>query len=348
MAPLMTLERYLEDWARTDEARAVAETILAIAGAGKTISGLIAQGPLAGSMGTVVANNADGDTQKELDRLTNIQAITALKRAPVAFVASEELDEPIATGNAAAPLCVAIDPLDGSSNIDTNVSVGTIFSILPLREDANGTGNLHFFQPGTRQLAAGYIIYGPHSALVLTVGQGTHIFTLDPADGKFKLTIKDVQIPRETREFAINTSNYRHWDEDVRQYIDDCLEGAEGPRGKNFNTRWIASMVAECHRILMRGGIYLYPGDARQGYQDGRLRLIYEGNPIAFLMEQAGGAASTGRMRIVDVEPTDIHQRVPLIFGSADEVETVERYVAQAGTGAERSPLFGRRGLFRT
>ena len=348
MKALVDLEEYLAAWARTDKARAVAQTVQALAKAGAIISGLVAQGPLAGAVGIVVGTNSDGDAQKELDRLTNIQVIEALKSAPVAYVASEELPEAMAMGRADAPLSVAIDPLDGSSNIDTNVSIGTIFSILPRSDAGNASPDSDFLQPGTKQLAAGYIIYGPHTALVLTVGEGTHIFTFDSSDGRYKLTAKNLQVPPTTREFAINASNYRHWDEAVRRYIDDCLEGDDGPKGKNFNTRWIASMVAECHRILMRGGIYLYPGDARRGYGDGRLRLTYEGNPIAFLMQQAGGAATTGLVSILDLVPTDIHQRVPLIFGSAEEVATPERYVSGIEPSSERSPLFGQRGLFRT
>lgn len=348
MTALETLDSHLENWARTSEHRDVADTVRALASAGKVISGLIAQGPLAGALGMVVGNNTGGDAQKELDRLANVQMIDALKAAPVAYIASEELDKPIASGKANAPLCVAIDPLDGSSNIDTNVSIGTIFSILPRREEENGSADSHFFQPGSSQLAAGYIVYGPHTALVLTVGEGTHIFTLDPGDGQFKLTAANMQVPAQTGEFAINASNYRHWDEAVRLYIDDCLEGSQGVRDKEFNTRWIASLVAECHRILMRGGIFLYPGDDRQGYRDGRLRLIYEANPVAFLMEQAGAGATTGQMRILDVEPVDIHQRIPLIFGSAEEVEVAQRYHEHSGSTGDRSPLFGRRGLFRT
>ncbi len=348
MGASITLNRYLDDWAKTSDTRPTAEVVRAIAGAGKVISGLIAQGQLAGPLGMIVGNNSDGDQQKELDCLANAQLIDTLKASPVAFIASEELGQPIATGKPDAPLCVAIDPLDGSSNIDTNVSVGTIFSILPRSEEANGSANLHFFQPGSKQLGAGYIIYGPHTALVLTLGEGTHIFTLDPGDGQFKLTKANVQVPAQTREFAINASNYRHWDKVIRSYIDECLEGTEGHRGKDFNTRWIASMVAECHRILMRGGIFLYPGDDRLGYGKGRLRLIYEGNPVAFLMEQAGGSAITGKMRILDVVPSDIHQRVPLIFGSSEEVALLQgNHDTKRSTG-HRSPLFSRRGLFRT
>lgn len=348
MTALLSLGRYLDRWANNEKRKPVAETVRALAHVGKTISGCVIQGRLAGALGVVVGSSNDGDGQKELDRLTNVQVVDALRKAPVAFIASEEMAEAVATGNPDAPLVVAVDPLDGSSNIDTNVSIGSIFSILPRREDDKGTANEHFFQPGTQQLAAGYIIYGPHTALVLTVGEGTHIFTLDPADGQFKLTLENIRVPAATHEFAINASNYRHWEPAVRSYIDDCLHGREGPREKNFNTRWIGSMVAECHRILMRGGIYLYPGDAREGYAYGRLRLVYEGNPVAFLMQQAGGLASTGRMRILDIVPTDVHQRVPLIFGSTNEVELVEDYFGQAEPAVQNSPLFGRRGLFRS
>jgi fructose-1,6-bisphosphatase I len=348
MSALTSLGDYLDSWATTDETKDVVHTILALASAGTVISKLISQGPLAGSMADVVAHNSDGDAQKELDRLTNVQVLEALNSAPVAYIASEELDDAVATGNEDAPLCVAIDPLDGSSNINTNISVGTIFSILPRRDDATAIAREHFFQKGVSQLAAGYIIYGPNTAMVLSVGEGTHIFTLNPQTGQFEQTAANVQIPAATREFAINASNYRHWDEGIRGYVDECLEGSQGAREKDFNMRWVASMVAECHRILIRGGIYLYPGDARQGYTDGRLRLIYEGNPIAFLIEQAGGRATTGYTRILDLEPTDIHQRIPLIFGSAEEVETVERCLRDTESSAERSPLFGQRGLFRT
>lgn len=346
MTALRLLESYLENWAVNDDRKPVAQTVQTLANVSKTISGCIKQGRLAGAMGAIVGSSSDGDAQKELDRLTNVLVIEALQKAPVAYIASEELVDAVATANPEAPLVVAADPLDGSSNVDTNVSIGTIFSILPRREDANDATNSHFLQPGSRQVAAGYVIYGPHTALVLTLGAGTHIFTLDPGDGQFKLTLENIRVPTTTHEFAINASNYRHWEPLVRAYIDDCLQGREGPRGKNFNIRWIGSMVAECHRILVRGGVYLYPGDAREGYADGRLRLIYEGNPVAFLMQQAGGLASTGRMRILDIIPSDVHQRVPLIFGSAEEVELVEGYYGQAEPAVQNSPLFGRRGLF--
>lgn len=348
MTALQTLNRFLERWADDEESLAVAETVRAFADVGQIISGLIRQGRLAGTLGAIVGESNDGDGQKELDRLANVQVVDALRKAPVAFIASEEMAEAVPTGKPDAPLVVAVDPLDGSSNIETNVSIGTIFSILPRQKDANCSANMHFFQKGSAQLAAGYVIYGPHTALVLTVGSGTHIFTLDPGDGQFKLTLENIQVPNATQEFAVNASNYRHWEPPVRTYIDDCLQGREGPRGKNFNTRWIGSMVAECHRILMRGGIYLYPGDSRVGYAEGRLRLIYEASPIAMLMREAGGLATAGYAPILDIAPDDIHQRVPLIFGSAEEVDVLEGYFARAEPVVQNSPLFGRRGLFRS
>jgi fructose-1,6-bisphosphatase I len=243
---------------------------------------------------------------------------------------------------------VAIDPLDGSSNIDSNASIGTIFSVLPAPANGNVGDPDAFLQPGSRQLAAGYAIYGPQTALVLTAGDGTHVFTLDHRDGQFRLTGERVRVPAKTREFAINASNHRHWDEPIRIYVDDCLKGSEGPRGEDFNMRWIASMVAEAHRVLARGGVYMYPADLRDGYQHGRLRLIYEANPIAWLIEQADGAASSGTARILDITPSRIHQRVPLIFGSRDEVDRLDRYHLDPYPQGERSPLFGKRGLFRS
>jgi fructose-1,6-bisphosphatase I len=343
-----TLERHLQDWAGDDEPRqAVATTLRRITDACIAIAEIISLGPLGGNLGASRGENVDGDVQKELDMRANELLTSELSHAPVACLASEELDLP--TGkDPTAPLCVAIDPLDGSSNIDTNVSVGTIFSILPMRCKQCSPSRQCFVQPGINQLAAGYVIYGPQTALVLTVGEGTHIFTLNPDTGEFCLTAANISIPEDTHEFAINTSNFRRWDGHIRAYIDDCLKGAEGPHGKNYNTRWIASLVAECHRIMIRGGIFLYPGDRRTDYQSGRLRLAYECSPIALLAEQAGGAATTGYERILEIEPADIHQRVPLIFGSRKEVELLEHYYREAHPYQERSQLFGERGLFRT
>jgi len=268
--------------------------------------------------------------------------VDALRAAPVAVIGSEELDAPLSAA-AAAPIAVAIDPLDGSDNIDTGVPVGTIFAVLPRAGDAAGG----LLQPGTAQIAAGYFMYGSRTLLALTFGSGTQVFTLDPDCGAFVLTSAAVEIPRETREYAINGSNHRHWDEAVRLYVADCQKGASGPHGTDFNTRWNASLVAEATRILTRGGIYLYPADARPNYRQGRLRLTYEANPIAFLVEQAGGGASDGRSRILDLVPAALHQRVPLVFGSRREVERIARYYAAPQDTGETSPLFGRRSLFR-
>jgi fructose-1,6-bisphosphatase I len=343
-----TLEQHMANWAGQDLRRMeVATTIQAIAGACRSISQLIGAGALAGALGETRGHHGAGDTQKALDVIANDMIAAALMGTPVAAMISEELDGTVVL-NPGRPLLLATDPLDGSSNIDANVSIGTIFSVLPAPSDGSVPEVQAFLQPGVKQLAAGYALYGPHTAFVLTVGDGTHVFTLDRASGEFRLTAENVRVPPKTREFAINASNHRHWDEPIRIYIDDCLKGTEGPRGADFNMRWIASMVAEAHRVLNRGGIYLYPSDLRDGYQHGRLRLTYEANPIAWLIEQAGGAASTGTERILEIVPVSIHQRVPLLFGSRDEVARLDRYHLDPYPLGERSPLFGRRGLFRS
>ena len=343
MQSFETLETYLNQKAEAaDVSRTVADTVIAIASATKEISAIIARGHLAGDLGASRDDNTDGDVQKELDLVANDIVIAALKNAPVAWIVSEELQDPL-QGTVGAPLGVAIDPLDGSSNIDTNTSVGSIFSVLPAQTDAaNST-----LQAGTQQLAAGYVIYGPQTTLVLTLGDGTMMFTLDPEQAAFRLTESDVRIPETTREFAINASNFRYWDGPIRAYVDDCLNGEEGFRDSNYNMRWLASLVAECHRILSRGGVFLYPSDARKGYAAGRLRLLYEVNPIAFIVEQAGGAGTTGTQRLLEIEPNGIHQRAPMIFGSRREIARVERYFERTRMNAERSQLFNKRGLFR-
>jgi fructose-1,6-bisphosphatase I len=343
-----TLAQYLEEWRSKAESRtAVASTVNAIAEACCGIAEIIALGPLAGDLERRRGRNVDGDLQFELDMRANEVLERELRNAPVACLASEELDLPCGF-DAEAPVCVAVDPLDGSSNIDTNVSVGTIFSILPMTCKACRPSRSCFVRRGRAQLAAGYVIYGPRTEFVLTLGEGTLLFTLNPDTGEFCLTNEACRIPEDTNEFAINTSNFRRWDGHIRAYVDDCLKGAEGPHGKNYNTRWIASLVAECHRILMRGGIFLYPGDRREAYRRGRLRLAYECSPIALLVEQAGGAATTGHEDILDVAPTDVHQRVPLIFGSKNEVRLLEHYYHEAHPYQERPQLFGNRGLFRS
>lgn len=345
MARRVTLEAYLAQRAGTRDA-SVAGVVQVVAEAAKDLGAVIATTGLPGIDLAALrgAVNADGDAQKELDCLAHDRFMQALARAPVAAVASEELDKPVVL-DPAAPLAVAIDPLDGSSNIETNAPIGTIFSVLPAPNRVGQAGS--FLRPGTGQLAAGFVIYGPQTALVLTLRDGVRIFVLDRAAGEFVLAMEDVRIPDQACEYAINASNYRHWDEPVRAYIDDCVRGLDGPRGKNFNMRWTASLVAEAYRILMRGGVFLYPRDQRPGYRSGRLRLVYEANPIALVVEQAGGAATDGERRILELVPDALHQRTPLVFGSRKKVENVARYHADPQSSAEHSPLFGRRGLLR-
>jgi fructose-1,6-bisphosphatase I len=349
MSRTASLAQHLSAWAADSPQRtAIADTVNALAGVCAALSQLIAHGALAGpALGAERGDHGSGDAQKELDIRANDMLVAGLRKAPVAALASEEMAEPIEL-SATGSLLVAVDPLDGSSNIDTNVSVGTIFSILPAPTEGSRCDADAFLQTGVRQLGAGYAIYGPQTAFALTVGAGTHVFTLDRTTGIFHLTSPHVRVPATTQEFAINASNHRYWDEPIRIYVDDCLKGSEGPRGADFNMRWIASMVAEAHRVLSRGGIYLYPADIRNGYSQGRLRLLYEANPIAWLIEQAGGAASTGHRRILDVQPRSLHQRIPLLFGSRDEVARLDRYHLEPHPIGERSPLFGRRGLFRS
>ncbi|MGV3571605.1 MAG: class 1 fructose-bisphosphatase, partial [Ramlibacter sp.] len=248
----------------------------------------------------------------------------------LAGMASEELEQPhpIPGHSPRGKYLLLFDPLDGSSNIDVNVSIGTIFSVLKMPEDDRGVDEGDFLQCGHRQVAAGYCIYGPQTTLVLTVGDGVAMFTLDREQGSFVLTEEDVRIPEDTKEFAINMSNMRHWDAPVRRYIDECLAGKEGPRGKDFNMRWVASMVADVHRILTRGGIFMYPWDKREPDKPGKLRLMYEANPMGWLVEQAGGLCTNGRQRILDIQPNKLHERVSVILGSKNEVERVTGYHA--------------------
>jgi fructose-1,6-bisphosphatase I len=337
-----TLNSYLGEWVRDfPRCAAVAETVSVLADGCVALSELIGSGPLAPPAAT------GPHTPHELDQRAHDLLVTALRAAPAAAVASEQMAEPVAL-NDRGSLLIGLNPLDGSANIDTNVSAGTIFSVLSAPSEGSRCDADAFLQIGSRQVAAGYAIYGPQTALVLTVGAGTHVFTLERLSRSFYLTSRHIQVPPTTQEFAINASNHRYWDEPIRIYVDDCLKGVEGPRGADFNMRWTASIVAEAHRLLFRGGVYLYPADLRSGYRQGRLRLIYEANPIAWIIEQAGGAASTGRRRILDVQPRALHQRVPLLFGSREEVMRLERYHSDPHPIGERSPLFGRRGLFRS
>ncbi|MBN9672967.1 class 1 fructose-bisphosphatase [Roseibium aggregatum] len=316
---------------------AVLDALCRVAG---ELSRTIAMGPLAGGLGAEVGQNTDGDTQKALDVQADDAFRLALKGAGVRWYASEEQDE-ILEIDPAGGFALAIDPLDGSSNIDVNVSIGTIVSVF----DAKATAEASFLRPAKEQLAAAYFIYGPQTALILTFGSGVLYFVLDPVERVFRLANAHLAIPETASEFAINASNYRHWSKPVRAYIDDCLAGIEGPRAKNFNMRWVASLVAETHRILTRGGIFLYPGDSRPGYENGRLRMVYECAPIAFLVEQAGGKATTGTERLLDQTARELHQRTPFVFGSADKVDRVAVY--HDLPDQEVSALFGSRGLFR-
>lgn len=344
-APRITLACALDEWAGEDAARrAVAATVSALAEGCVALGRRIAGGPLGGDLGRTLSSGEAGEGQKALDVIANDLIIAALTRAPVAAVASEESEAAVLL-DADAPLLVAMDPLDGSSNIDTDMSVGTIFAVFPRPAGMDAASPAAFLQTGRAMLAAGYVLFGPHTALMLTVGAGTWHFALD-AEGAFRLVDAAVRVPEGAAEFAINMSNYHHWDGPVRDYVDDCLAGRKGPRERDFNMRWVASMVADAHRIFRRGGIYLYPGDSRKGYASGRLRLLYEAFPIAFLMEQAGGGACDGRGAILDLGASALHQRVPFIFGARDEVARVSRYHLEPSGHGERSPLFARRGLF--
>ena len=331
MAKPISLTRYLVEQQRVDghipsQLRLLLEVV---ARACKGISHAVNKGALGGVLGTASSENVQGEIQKKLDIIANEVLIEANEwGGHLAAMASEEMDGIYLVPNRypQGEYLLLFDPLDGSSNIDVNVSIGTIFSVLKKPDDDRGVEAGDFLQPGTEQVAAGYCVYGPQTTLVLTVGDGVAMFTLDREQGSFVLTEEKVRIPEDTKEFAINMSNMRHWDAPVKRYIDECLQGTEGPRGKDFNMRWIASMVADVHRILTRGGIFLYPWDKREPHKPGKLRLMYEANPMGWLIEQAGGAATNGRQRILEIQPTQLHERVSVILGSKNEVERVTRY----------------------
>ncbi|KFN43789.1 class 1 fructose-bisphosphatase [Arenimonas oryziterrae] len=307
-----------------------------VARACKTISNAIGKGALGGVLGEAGTGNIQGEAQKKLDVLSNEILLEANEwGGHLAGLASEEMDHshPIPNAYPKGNYLLLFDPLDGSSNIDVNISVGTIFSVLHCPDGITEPSDEHFLQPGTAQVCAGYTTYGPSTMLVLTIGRGTHAFTLDREQGSFMLTTRDIQIPADTREFAVNMSNQRHWETPMQNYIGDLLAGKQGPRGSDFNMRWVASMVADVHRIMTRGGIFSYPLDAKCRDKGGKLRLMYEANPMSFLVEQAGGAASTGRQRMLDVMPTGLHQRVPVFIGSKNEVETAVRYHREFDAG---------------
>jgi fructose-1,6-bisphosphatase I len=295
----------------------------------KQIAHDVNKGALIGVLGSAGSENIQGETQKKLDIITNEVFIAATEwGGHLAAMASEEMDDiyPIPKQYPKGKYLITFDPLDGSSNIDVNISVGTIFSILRCPEGVENPTAADFLQPGTKQVCAGYALYGPNTMMVITTGSGVNGFTLDRDVGDFFLTHPDMQIPADTQEFAINMSNQRYWEEPVQRYIDECMKGKTGTRDKNFNMRWVASMVAEVHRILTRGGIFMYPFDTKEVGKAGKLRLLYEANPMSFIVEQAGGVCSTGRERIMELKPTGLHQRVPVILGSKNEVDRVVSY----------------------
>ncbi len=302
----------------------LAQVIETIANTCKTIDQTLQKGALAGVLGSAQHENVQGEEQKKLDVISNDYLIDALKVHPnVGGLASEELDE-FTPAQENGQFLVLFDPLDGSSNIDINMCVGTIFSILPAKNAVTQAED--FMQAGVNQVAAGYVLYGPSTMMALTVGAGTIFFTFDPETQEFLLTSENIQVAADTKEYAINASNQRHWEEPVKRYIDELLAGKTGSREKDFNMRWVACMVGDIHRILCRSGIFMYPYDLKDPKKAGRLRLMYEANPMSMLMEQAGGASTTGRVRILDIQPTDLHQRVPVIIGSKNEVDLVTSY----------------------
>ena len=348
-----TLSKFLiQQLSSIEGASDLGALLIDVAAAVKAISAMTAKGALGGYLGKIGTTNVQGETQQKLDVLADDVLIKSCEWGGlVAGMASEELEEPYAIP-AEFPrgrYLLVFDPLDGSSNTDVNVSVGTIFSVLR-HEKREAPATADYLQPGRLQVAAGYAVYGPSTMFVVTVGQGTHGFTLDREIGNFILTHPNMEIPADTSEFAINTSNARFWEPPVHRYVTECQAGKTGDRGRDFNMRWIASMVAEVHRILIRGGVFMYPKDTKDPTKPGRLRLMYEANPIAMLVEQAGGRATTGEKRVLDLVPTGLHQRVPLILGSRNEVERIERYHAEFAAGVDRpvvSPLFNERSMFR-
>ncbi|MEJ6005529.1 class 1 fructose-bisphosphatase [Paucibacter sp. AS339] len=304
-----------------------------VARACKRIAISVNKGALGEVLGSAGSENVQGEVQKKLDIIANEVLIEANEwGGHLAAMASEEMEGIYLVPNRfpKGEYLLMFDPLDGSSNIDVNVSIGTIFSVLKKAEGSKGVSEEDFLQPGSAQAAAGYCVYGPQTTLVLTFGQGVAMFTLDREQGSFVLTSDEVKIPEDTKEFAINMSNMRHWDAPMQRYVEECLAGCTGPRGKDFNMRWIASMVADVHRILTRGGVFMYPWDKREPNKAGKLRLMYEANPMAFLVEQAGGAATNAKQRIMDLQPTQLHERVSVVLGSKNEVERVTAYHLEA------------------
>ena len=344
----ISLNRHLNTWTRAQLDRAdIAATVKRIASVSIKLAQIIAHSAFIVTSEDSVSVSSETAGKKSLANRAHQLFEDALRNTAVGLLASQEVEQAILF-NKQASLGVAIDPLDGSSNIDTNLSLGTLFSIFSFDAETKPlTSDSFLNKTGSDQVAAGFIVFGPQTTLTLTFGSGTHIFALDQTRGEYYLAREDIQVPTEQREFAINASNYHYWDKSIRGYVDDCIAGQAGPRGTDFNMRWAASLVAEAYRIFVRGGIFLYPRDLRPGYEDGRLRLLYEAFPIALLIEQAGGAATDGEKRLLDIAVTELHQRVPLVFGSKDKVERVARYYSHPPIEANRYPLFESRTLLR-
>ena len=329
----VTLSRYLIEQTRCHDTPADLRFLIeVVARACKAISHAVSKGALGGVLGSLHSENVQGEVQKKLDVLSNDILLEANEwGGHLAGMASEEMESAhqIPGQYPRGAYLLVFDPLDGSSNIDVNVSVGTIFSVLRCPDRNGCSGDIDeqaFLQPGTEQVAAGYAIYGPQTMLMLTLGNGVKGFTLDRELGSFVLTHDDIQIPQSTAEFAINMSNQRHWEAPVRRYVDELLAGKEGPLGKNYNMRWVAAMVADVHRILTRGGVFMYPRDSREPDKPGKLRLMYEANPMSFIIEQAGGESTNGYQRILEIQPTSLHQRVAVFLGSREEVDRITGY----------------------
>jgi fructose-1,6-bisphosphatase I len=333
MSKRISLTQYLIEQQR-GEAQIPAQLRLLIEVVARACKGIaisVNKGALGEVLGTAGSENVQGEVQKKLDIIANEVLIEANEwGGHLAGMASEEMDDmvPVPNSYPSGDYLLLFDPLDGSSNIDVNVSIGTIFSVL--KHKGGEVTNAAFLQPGTAQVCAGYCVYGPQTTLVLTVGKGVVMFTLDREAGSWVMTESNVRIPEDTKEFAINMSNMRHWAPPVKRYIDECLQGKEGVRGKDFNMRWVASMVADVHRILTRGGIFMYPWDKREPNKPGKLRLMYEANPMSFLVEQAGGASTNGLQRIMELQPGQLHERVSVVLGSRNEVERVTAYHREA------------------
>jgi len=318
---MTTLADYLNQHATSP---ALNDVITTVTDVGKTISQLLRKGALADILGEAGNQNVQGEDQKKLDVLANDLLLDALaKNAHCAGVASEELDD-ATPANDDGSLLVLFDPLDGSSNIDINMAVGTIFSVLPYDRQGQTSENSDYLQAGNKQLAAGYLLYGTSTVLALTIADKVVMFSLDPETSDYVLIEDNVQIDADTSEYAINSSNYRYWRAPMQQYIDELIAGETGVRGRDFNTRWVAAMVGDVHRILCRGGLFTYPFDTKYAHKAGKLRLMYEANPMSLLIERAGGGATDAVNRILDIEPTDIHQRVPVVLGSKNEVNYVK------------------------